>query len=336
MAIKIYGTDTLITRFLFERFVDKDAPTLVVIAGVHGNEVSGIYAVNSIIEKFKKKSVTFKANLYIIAGNLNAISKGIRYESKDLNRLWSDEQLLKIADDSKKLNTEEKEQKELYQIIINIQKKHTGSYFFIDLHTTSSPTIPYLTYSDSIKNRVFSRKFPIPSIFGLEEYIQGPLLTYVTEYGHIGIGFEAGKHDDPKAIHINEAFLWMVFVETGCLNKDDINNYNKYVDLLKNQSSFGNKFFEIIDKHTIQENEKFKMIEGFYNFQKIQKNQELAISNSKILKASTSGRIFMPLYQEKGEDGYFVIKKTSEFWLSLSRFVRKNKYYSVLNYLPKM
>ncbi len=38
----------------------------------------------------------------------------------------------------------------------------------------------------------------------------------------------------------------------------------------------------------------------------------------------------MPLYQEQGDDGYFIIKKTTNLWLIVSRFVRKYKLYFLL------
>jgi len=330
MAIKIYNSDTVIKRVLYEKFVDNSAPTLVVSVGIHGNEVSGIHAVNNIIEQIEKEKFLLKANFYVISGNLNAISKGIRYENIDLNRLWSDQQINKIKEEDH-LNADEKEQKELYKIIKKLLDKHQGIFHFVDLHTTSSPTTPYLTYSDTLNNRKFSKKFPVPSIIGLEEYIQGPLLIYVCEYGHIGIGFEAGQHHDKKAVKINEAFLWMLLVETKVLNKEDVVDYSEKIRFLKAQSDLED-FYEIVDKHSIQENEVFKMNEGFKNFQKISKNQDLAMSNGKVLKSSGKGLIFMPLYQNKGEDGYFIIKKTSKIWLWFSKIIRTN----LGDYLIKM
>jgi len=330
MKVKIANSETQISRILVEKLVDKSLPTLVIMVGIHGNEVSGIFAVNSIKKKIKEYKLTFKANLYVIAGNLNAISKGNRFETIDLNRLWTDEQLHKIKTNNVSFNADEKEQIAIYTILKDILKDHTGKFYFVDLHTTSAPTTPYLIFSDSVNNRKFSKHFPIPIVFGIEEYIQGPLLTYINEYGHVGIGFEAGSHDDENAILINESFLWIALVETTCLDKIDIPNYNYYVNTLEELSDFSNELFEIVDKHSIHKGEKFAMLKGFDNFQKINKNQALAISDSKTLYSGFDAQIFMPLYQEQGDDGYFIIKKTANFWLIVSRFVRKYKLYFLL------
>ena len=330
MKVKVANSETLINRILINKLVDKSLPTLVVMVGIHGNEVSGIFAVKSIEKKLEEYQLNFKANLYVIAGNLNAISKGERFETIDLNRLWTDEQLDKIKKNDSTFNADEKEQIAVYTILKDILKDHTGKFYFVDLHTTSAPTTPYLVFSDSINNRLFSKNFPVPIVFGIEEYIRGSLLTYINEFGHVGIGFEAGSHDDKNAVLINESFLWIALVETTCLDKKDIPNYNYYINTLEELSDFSNELFEIVDKHSIHKGEKFAMLKGFDNFQKIKKNQALATSNSKTLYSGFNGQIFMPLYQKQGDDGYFIIKKTAKLWLIVSRFVRKYKLYFLL------
>lgn len=334
MKIKVANSETLINRILIEKLVDKSLPTLVVMVGIHGNEVSGIFAIKAIEEKIKEYKLNFKANLYVIAGNLNAISKGERFDTVDLNRLWTQNQIDRINRNNLIFNTDEKEQIEIYRILKEILKDHTGKFYFVDLHTTSAPTTPYLIFSDSVNNRKFSRHFPVPIVFGIEEYISGPLLTYINEFGHVGVGFEAGSHEDKNALLINESFLWIALVETGCIEKDQIPNYKYYIETLRKRSDFSNELFEIIDKHSIEKDEKFKMIQGFANFQKIQKNQALATSNSKTLYSKHKALVFMPLYQKQGDDGYFIIKKASKSWLSLSRFVRKYKLYFLLKLIP--
>jgi len=336
MSVTLPDSNILIDRIIIEKLVDKSLPTLVVMVGIHGNETTGIIAVKSIEKKLKEFNHTFKANLYVIAGNLNAIAQGKRYESVDLNRLWTDEQLHNLKDKKTELNADEKEQIAVYNILKDILNDHTGKFYFVDLHATSAPTSPYLVFSDSVNNRVFSRNFPVPIVFGIEAYIKGPLLTYINEYGHVGVGFEAGSHDDKNAVLINESFLWIALVETGCLTKSDIPNYDYYIQKLDELSSFSKKLFDIVSKHSIQKGEDFKMLEGFDNFQKIRKNQALATSNSQTLFSQTNAQIFMPLYQKQGDDGYFIIREVSKHWLFMSRFVRKHQLYFFLKLLPSV
>ena len=94
------------------------------------------------------------------------------------------------------------------------------------------------------------------------------------------------------------------------------------------------EFYEINYKYEITKNEQFKMLFGFSNFESVVKDQELAISNSKKIRASHSGKIFMPLYQKQGDDGFFIISRLSKKWLLFSSLVRKLKMHHLLRFLP--
>ncbi len=335
ITINAFNSSYTINRFLAKKYVAKNAPTLVLMAGIHGNELAAFFAIQKVLKQIKSQDLAFKGNFYALTGNLNAISKNKRFENVDLNRLWTTESIADLQHKEIGLTPEEKEQKELYGIIKDIYEKHTGEIYFVDLHTTSSPTSPFLTISDSINNRCFSVNFPLPVVLGIEEYIHGPLLTYINEFGHIGVGFEAGQHQDPEAVIINESFIWMVLVHTGCFTKEAIGNYDRHKKRLNRLIDFKGQFFEIDYKYGIQKGEEFQMQSGFKNFQRIAKGQELANSsiNGKI-RAPLTGRLFMPLYQKQGDDGFFIITRISKFWLTLSRYFRKMYLHHFLRILP--
>jgi hypothetical protein len=46
------------------------------------------------------------------------------------------------------------------------------------------------------------------------------------------------------------------------------------------------------------------------------------------------GRIFMPLYQEKGHDGFLIIRKVPLLWIGLSAYLRGDFTHSILQRLP--
>ena len=73
---------------------------------------------------------------------------------------------------------------------------------------------------------------------------------------------------------------------------------------------------------------------GFDNFELISKNQNLAQSNGKEIVAIEKGRIFMPLYQKLGDDGFFILNKISTFWLKASLVARKIKINHFLRLIP--
>jgi len=309
------------------------SPTVIILAGIHGNEKAGVKAAKKVIHKIRGDSVAFEGNLYIILGNINALEKGIRYESSDLNRIWKEENIDAIKNGSIVLDAEAKEQIEIFGYIKDILHNNTGPFYFLDLHTTSSATIPFITISDSLNNRKFSSNFSIPIVLGIEEYLDGPLLTYINEFGHVALGFEGGEHHDEESIIKCEAFIWLALVYSKCIKKKNLPDFAKYKNELS-EKYFKNVFFEIIYKYTINKDEIFKMHKGFKNFEHINIHQSLAQSDSVEITANESGRIFMPLYQNLGDDGYFILNKISMFWLKASLIARKVKINHFLRLIP--
>ncbi len=320
-------------RILGDITGSKQSPTVVVLAGIHGNEQAGVKASKKVLHKIKEENIPFRGNLYMIYGNINASNKGIRFEDVDLNRIWNKENLKAISNGSAEQNAEIKEQKEIYIIIKDILDKYNGPFYFIDLHTTSSATVPFITISDSLNNRKFSSNFPVPVVLGIEEYLDGPLLTFINEFGHIALGFEGGEHHDEKSVINCEAFIWKALVHSKCVAKKDISNYNDYKKELSDLCCKYD-FFEIKYRYGLNKDEDFKMNSGFINFEPIKKNQDLAKSNGELIRATEEGRIFMPLYQNLGEDGFFILSKISKFWLSTSLFARKFKINHFLRLIP--
>jgi hypothetical protein len=169
-------------------------------------------------------------------------------------------------------------------------------------------------------------------VLGIEEYLDGPLLTYINELGYIAIGFEAGQHDDEIAFKNQVAFIHLVLKETGILPQQS--NLDDYTGELAQQTKGRHDFFEILDYHRIQPGESFQMEAGFENFQLIKKQERLATSNGTAVYASKGGRIFMPLYQKQGEDGFFIIRKIPQIVIWISAFLRFIRFDSFLTLLP--
>ena len=311
----------------------KASPTIVIIAGIHGNEKAGIYALKKVIQRIDNDNIKFNGNFYALSGNLNAIEKHIRYDKVDLNRIWTHQQIEFINTAQNRFNKDVKEQKAIYEVIKTILSKDKGPFYFIDLHTTSSDTIPFITISDSLNNRNFSSNFNVPIVLGIEEFLEGPLLTYINEFGHMALGFEGGQHNDSKSIDNCEAFIWLSLVYTGCIKKDQLKDFKLFKSRLSAYSK-RQDFYEIDYRYLITENEDFKMNKGFKNFDPIAKDQLLARSDSQEVTSTMNGRILMPLYQKKGNEGFFIITKISKFWLNASIIFRKLKMHHLLRLLP--
>ncbi|WP_296349458.1 succinylglutamate desuccinylase/aspartoacylase family protein [Winogradskyella sp.] len=196
----------------------KPGATIVFFAGIHGNEFAGVNALNSILSQVKHEDIC--GEIYGVYGNINALKKKKRYLDADLNRLWTTRRL-EILKKKKVFNNEELEQKFLFEFINNLLLKNTQPIYFIDLHTTSSKTLPFITINDAMINRKFSSCFNIPVVLGIEEYLEGPLLSYLNTLGYVSLGFESGQHTDPDAIKNCEAFVYLALTNSGNLTSPD-------------------------------------------------------------------------------------------------------------------
>ena len=92
--------------------------------------------------------------------------------------------------------------------------------------------------------------------------------------------------------------------------------------------------FEIIYRYEIKKRDDFKMEPGFTNFQHIKKGQLLAKNNNDHIEAQENAQIFMPLYQGKGDDGFFAIRRVPKVFLNLSAVLRTIRFDKILPLLP--
>ncbi len=323
------------SRLIGQLFSDKnEGPTVVFFAGIHGNEPSGVVALENVFQALGSKDLPLNGSLYGIRGNIPAILREKRYIDIDLNRIWYGEQIDAIK--KKKgdaYSIEEQELVEIQQEINVILKSSSPPFYFVDLHTTSSPTLPFITINDALINRHFSRLFPVPVILGIEEYLKGPLLSYINELGYVSLGFESGQHNTPEAKECAIAFIWLAMVYAGLIDKKDI-DYLKLHKLLKQYSQGNNSFYEVIYRHALSKENSFKMYPGMNSFDFLSKGTSIANHDSEEIKAKKDTIIFMPLYQDQGEEGFFLIREIPQWILRLSALLRKFKTDTLLTLLP--
>jgi hypothetical protein len=311
-----------------------EGPTLIFVGGMHGNEPAGVTALTKVLKALDPQKDNFKGNVYAIAGNLPALQQEVRYQNKDLNRLWTQKNLdcIENGEDVPK-NPEFKELRDIHLTLKNILENEKGPFYFFDLHTTSSQTVPFITVNDSLLNRRYTSQYPVPIILGIEEFLEGALLSYINELGYIAFGFEGGQHEDPAAIENHVSFIYLSLVFCGSIPKDVI-AFDKHFKRLSKNTKGLQTFYEILNKYEIQPLENFKMEPGFKNFQTIDKRQHLATSNGKPIFADRDSQIFMPLYQGKGNDGFFIIQKIPKIFLHISKVLRNIHFDRILPWLP--
>jgi len=62
---------------------------------------------------------------------------------------------------------------------------------------------------------------------------------------------------------------------------------------------------------------------GYTNFQRVARGEALARDNDGLVRAGEDARLLMPLYQEQGEDGFFLVREFKPIWMSVSRWLRR-------------
>lgn len=316
----------------------KSGPVIVLFVGIHGNERAGVQAADNLFANLKEKEQELNGSVYVITGNMPALEMGVRFIDTDLNRLWevpgglSDRLSLNgLADTSE--YSQSREIKDSINEIIQGNRNIAEDFVFADLHTTSSKSCGFILLNDTLENRELARKFPLPQILGIEENIYGTLLSYINNLGYKAIGFEAGAHHDKISVQRSEAFLELLLHNTGVRKLAEI-ELQHMADELQCPDDVSDTYYEIRYHKLIDDPRKFKMMNGFKNFDRIEKDTPLAYERERLIVAPVSGRIFMPLYQNKGHDGFLIIREVSDFWLELSAFFRNSFLNNILKYLP--
>ncbi|WP_420321504.1 succinylglutamate desuccinylase/aspartoacylase family protein [Flagellimonas sp.] len=310
-----------------------NGPTVVFFAGIHGNERAGVLALEHIVQELEQQQEHIKGEIFAIAGNLQALDKKVRFQTEDLNRIWIPKKIQSIQSKNGECNEEEKELLHLYELLFDILEKGDAPFYFIDLHTTSSDTIPFLVLNDSLLNRKFASNYPLPIILGIEEYLEGALLSYINDMGYVSLGYEGGQHDDPKAVDNCMDFIRYTLHIADAVG---FNTYKEY--FLKNESlgkgSSPPMFYEIYYQYHIKPKSDFKMLPGFANFQQIPKGVAIAECTGTVMHTNRKRQIFMPLYQNQGNEGFYFIRPIPKVLLWLSKGLRRFKVEHLLVRLP--
>lgn len=306
-------------RIIMEYEGQQNGPLFFVIAGIHGNEKAGIYALQLVskmleVEPITNPSFSFHGKLIGLTGNVAAVNNKVRYIHKDLNRIWSKEAINANKKKSKSfLTSEEKEQLELLAIIDDEKENYNPTAIYIlDLHTTSSGGGIFTIPNDDESSLSIAKTLHAPVILNMLEGIKGTTLHYFNndlsdKIKITSVTFEAGKHDDPLSINRCIAAIITFLRTIGCVAQEDVENIHD--DILKDYSLNLPALSKLIYKHEILPGDNFIMKPGYKNFQPIKKDDVLAQDRSGVIQSHCDGLILMPLYQPQGEEGFYVIKQ---------------------------
>ncbi len=309
-------------------------PTLIALGGIHGTEPSGIRAATRLLERLGADAPRLRGRLVVLAGNLQALQRGCRFLRKDLNRQWTTDKVAALRAAASPEEPEDAEQLELLHTLEREIAAAAGPVYFLDLHTSSADGPPFLTIGDTLRNRAFAMNLPCPLILGLEEQVDGALLEYLNNLGHVTLGVEAGRHDlEQSAVH-HEAVLWLALVAAGMLERADVPDAERWERILSESTAGIPRVIEVRHRHPVRHGDGFRMEPGFTNFQAVTKGQRLAHDRGGPITAREDGLILLPLYQGLGDDGFFLGRRVPVFWMRVSRALRGLRLDRLMHLLP--
>jgi predicted deacylase len=179
----------------------QNGPLLVITGGIHGNEPAGVHALRRVLATLAERKPQMRGELLALSGNRAALARDVRYIDEDLNRLWSEQRLSELrAADPARDEADRREQREILVAIERALGQQRERVIFLDLHSTSAGGPPFSLMGDTLQNRAIAFALGVPVLLGLEENVDGTLLEYFGNRGHIAVGFEAGQNRDASTI----------------------------------------------------------------------------------------------------------------------------------------
>ena len=281
-----------------------DGPTVIALSGLHGNEPAGVIAAEKFINGLKKVNGEFIS----IIGHIEALSLNKRFIDKDLNRIWDKETISRVRKSDNITCPEERQQKEILQVLDDILKDTSKTYIFFDIHTTSAEGPAFTFIEDEEKSKKLVFDLHVPNLLGLEAKVNGTFINYINSLGHKIIAYEAGQNELESSVDNALAFLWIMSRNIGLINdfEIDINHWQK---ILKISCNGLPQYLRIVYRHRITSDDDFVMQPDYKTFQEIKEGEILAKDAKGVIKAPISGRILFPLYQGQGNDGFFIVKE---------------------------
>lgn len=280
-----------------------------------------MYALRSVLQQLATLAPEMAGDFVALAGNRAALAKGRRFVERDLNRAWTDDRLVALRNGGPK-GVEDLEQIELLDAIEAVVDEARGPVYVLDLHTTSGPGAPFSTFGDTLPNRDFAAHIPVPMILGLEELVHGTLLGFLGAHGLVAVAYESGQHFEPLSVERAEAGIWIAVAAAGLLPEDRLPKVGDARRSLQREAAGLPHALEMRYRHDVEPEDGFRMRPGYANFQPVLEGEVLARDRAGEIRVGETSRILMPLYQEQGEDGFFLVREFSEFWLRVSFVLR--------------
>ena len=292
-------------------------PLLICMAGMHGNEPAGVQALDIMFKMLELEPISnpdfiFHGRIFGLRGNVRALEEKDRFLRKDLNRIWTPENISYVKKAPfEALTSEFLELRELIDLIeAEVEDYQPERLVFLDLHTTSADGGIFSIATDDPESLRIAIELHAPVIKGMLDGLEGTTLHYFKDENlglpTVGVVFEAGQHLDPLSVNRIIAAITNCMRTIGCVRSDDVEN--RHDQLLIEFSRNLPKVAELVKCHRLHPGDNFKMLPNFKNFQRINRGQVLAHDRDGPIFADEDSLLLMPLYQKRGSDGFFLVR----------------------------
>ncbi len=288
-------------------------PLLIVLSAIHGNEPAGVRALDYLFKMLEVEPITnpgfqFHGAIIGLIGNLKALELKKRFIDFDLNRIWLNEKKSIIGHEVH----ENLEKDEIIKTINqSLEEKPERQVIILDLHTTSSEGGIFAIPGPGNVSLEIAKGLHAPVILNMLEDIKGTLMEYYNE-DNLGkpihsLTFESGSHTDPLSTNRAIAAIINCMRHLNMVNSTDVEGIHD--DILDQYSKGLPKVTRLLYRHVIDNDDHFKMNPGYLNFQSVRKDEILARHNDIPVRSPSTGRILMPLYQQQGTDGFYIVEE---------------------------
>jgi predicted deacylase len=287
-------------------------PTLILVGGVHGNEPAGVVAARRVLARLRDSGPTLAGGEVVaLAGNVGALAANRRYLVRDLNRQWQADRVaaaraaVAAVAPTDPVDAETVELAGLADAIDRILARSRGPVFALDLHTTSADGFPFGVVGPTAEHRAFAAAFPLPSIVGLEEQLDGVLSSYLGRLGCVTLAVEGGQSQSAAALANLESVVVVGLAASGLIAPDQLPGYAAARDQLTRARGELPQLIEVVARHEVRPEHGFRMEPGFANIQRTGAGTLLARDGGGEIRAPFDGLVLLPLYQAQGSDGFF-------------------------------
>lgn len=304
-------------RIIGEFHGPRPGPLVLVFGGMHGNEVAGVTAIQKVlhllnIEPAHNPTFAYAGRFIGLRGNRHACAQGVRFIDKDLNRLMTPTNVRRVLTTPlPELRYEDWELHEIAVVVDQLVQKYKPERMIVlDLHTTTADGGIFSIATDDPTSVELAKAMYAPVITGMLKGIQGTTLHYFSTERFLcpttAVTFEGGQHHDPQSVDRCVAAIINLLRSVQVVRPEDVGH--RHDEILIDYSKNLPKVAKLRKVHRIYPADHFHMRAGFHNFQPISKGTLLAHDRNGPIHCPFDATLLMPLYQNQGEDGFFLIE----------------------------